>query len=457
MNPPEPTEHLRVATRKVALRLIPFLALLYFVNYLDRTNIAFAGPNGMNDALELSATAFGFASGIFFVGYLLLEVPSNMALHRFGARRWIARIMVTWGIVAAAIAFAPNAPTLYVLRFLLGVAEAGFFPGIIVYLTYWFPQRDRARVVALFMAAVPISSAIGAPVSSLLIEHTHGLFGLDGWRSMFLLEAIPAVALGIISWWYLTDRPRDAHWLTPDQREALATAIDREDQQRQNAYHVSLRDSLTSGRVWALAFVYFGIVYGLYALGFFLPTIIKDFEEQFATSYTLLEAGLINSVPYVLGAIAMIVWARHGDRTQERAWHVALPAIVGGIAIPITLYLGSPLAAMIAISICAIGIMCALPTFWTLPTTFLAGAAAASGIALINSIGNTAGFAGPYITGWLADLTGSQKVGLWAIGLMMILAAITAVLLKAAPSTASAGSPDTHRTAERRPASERRQ
>jgi len=421
------------ATRKVARRLTPYLALLYFVNYLDRTNIAFAGPNGMNAELGLSATAFGFASGVFFIGYLLLEVPSNMALHRFGARRWIARIMLTWGLVAGAIAVVPNGSTLVALRFLLGIAEAGFFPGIILYLTYWFPQRDRARVTALFMAAVPLSSALGAPLSSLLIEHGDGLFGLSGWRFMFLLEGVPAVLLGVVTWWFLTDRPRDAAWLEPGEREALATVMDAEDAGKQREYHVGLRGSLTSGRVWALAFVYFGVVYGLYALGFFLPTIIKGFETQFGTSYSILERGLINSVPYVVGAVAMVLWARHGDRTRERVWHVALPAFVGGAAIPVALYLGSPLAAMVAVTVCATGVMCALPTFWALPTTFLTGAAAAGGIALVNSVGNTAGFVAPYATGWLADLTGSQKTGLWVVGAAMVLAGAVAVALRAAP------------------------
>ncbi|NNM46434.1 MFS transporter [Knoellia koreensis] len=417
------------ATRRVARRLTPFLALLYLVNYLDRTNIGFAGPNGMNDELGLTAKAFGFAAGVFFIGYLLLEVPSNMALHRFGARRWIARILVTWGIVAAAMAFVPNAGWLVALRFLLGVAEAGFFPGIILYLTFWFPQRDRARMTALFMAAIPLSSAIGAPLSSLLIDYGHGLFGMSGWRTMFLFEGIPAILLGVVTWFFLTDRPQDAAWLPDDERDALVRALDEDDAEKAR-YHVSIRQSLTRPRVWALAFVYFGIVYGLYALGFFLPTIIKGFEKQFGTSYTLLERGLINAIPYAVGAVAMLLWARHGDRTGERTWHVALPAIIGGAAIPVALYLGSPVTAMVAVTVCAVGVMCALPTFWALPTAFLTGAAAASGIALVNSVGNTAGFAAPYITGWLADLTGSQKTGLWVVGAAMVAAGVLAVALR---------------------------
>jgi MFS family permease len=424
---------LRSATRKVTRRLIPYLGLLYFINYLDRTNLAFAGPNGMNQALGLSATAFGFASGVFFIGYLLLEVPSNLALHHFGARRWIARILLTWGAIAAVIAFVPSAGWLYALRFLLGIAEAGFFPGIILYLTYWVPERDRGRTVALFMAAVPLSSAIGAPLSALLIEHTQGWLGLAGWRWMFLLQGVPAVILGVVTWFFLTDRPHDARWLAGEERSALAGALDAE--QAAPGRHASIRDSLTRGRVWTLAAVYFGIVYGLYALGFFLPTIIAGFQRQYGVTYSILERGLITAIPYVLGAIAMIVWARHADRTGERIWHVALPAAVGGLAIPVTLYLGSPLAAMVAISICTIGIMCALPTFWALPPALLTGVAAASGIALINSIGNVAGFAGPYLTGWFTDLTGSSKTGLWVVGACLIIAGAITVLSRTDKNT----------------------
>ncbi len=426
---------LSVASAKAARRLIWFLGVLYFINYLDRTNISFAGPNGMNTDLGLSQTMFGLASGLFFIGYLLLEVPSNMALHRFGARRWIARIMVSWGIVATVMTWVPNAGWLYALRFILGIAEAGFFPGIILYLTFWFPQKDRTRIVALFMLAIPMSSAIGAPVSSLIISAGHGAFGLEGWRTMFLFEGIPAIVFGVICWYYLTDRPKDAHWLDADERAALVTAMDEDEAAKASRYHVSVRESLTRPRVWALAFVYFGGVYGLYALGFFLPTIIKGFEQQYGTTYGVVQRGFINAIPYVFGAVAMIVWARHGDRTKERVWHVAGPLILGGVAIPVTLYLGSPVAAMVAVSICAIGIMAFLPSFWALPTTFLTGAAAASGIALINSVGNLSGFAAPYITGWLADLTGNQKAGLWVVGGTMLVAAAITLVLRAAPES----------------------
>ncbi len=418
---------------KVALRIMPFLALLYFVNYLDRVNIGFAGPNGMNAELGMSATAFGFASGIFFLGYLTLEVPSNLALHRFGARRWLARIMITWGIIATVLAFVPNPTTLVIMRFLLGVAEAGFFPGIILYLTYWFPAAQRAKAVALFMAAVPVSSAIGATVSSLLIAHGHGVFGLSGWRFMFLVEGIPAILLAFATWFYLTDRPEQAKWLTEDERRWLTTELDNERKATEAEHHWPLRKALTHPRILGLAFVYFAIAYGLYALGFFLPTIIAGFGQEFGTKLSTVQAGLVTATPYVIAAVVMLFWARHGDRTRERKWHVALPMIVGGVAIPVALYLGNPYAAMVAVTVCAVGVCAALPTFWALPSTFLSGAAAAGGIALINSLGNISGFAAPYVTGWLKDVTGTQRTGLWVVGACMVAGACVALALGARP------------------------
>jgi len=418
---------------KVAIRIMPFLALLYFVNYLDRVNIGFAGPNGMNRDLALTSTAFGFASGIFFLGYLILEVPSNLALHRFGARRWLARIMITWGILATVLAFVPNATTLIILRFLLGVAEAGFFPGIILYLTYWFPAAQRAKAVALFMTAIPISSAIGSTVSSLLIVHGHGMFGLEGWRFMFLVEGVPSILLAFVTWFYLTDRPEKAKWLTEDERSWLTSELDAERRATEAEFHWPLRKALTHPRILALAFVYFAIAYGLYALGFFLPTIIAGFGAEFGTKLSVVQSGLVTAVPYVIGAVVMVFWARHGDRTRERTWHVAIPMLLGGIAIPIALYLGNPYAAMAAVTVCAVGVCAALPTFWALPSNFLAGAAAAGGIALINSLGNISGFAAPYVTGWLRDLTGTQRTGLWVVGACMVAGALVAIALGAKP------------------------
>ncbi|MEG8178041.1 MFS transporter [Nocardia terpenica] len=420
----------RSTLRKVGLRLVPFLGLLYFVNYLDRVNIGFAGPSGMKTDLGLGETVFGFASGIFFLGYLVLEVPSNLALHRFGARRWLARIMLTWGVLATAMAFVPNPTMLIVLRFALGVAEAGFFPGILLYLTYWFPQAHRARVVALFMTAVPISTAVGSTLSGLIIRYGDGVFGLRGWRFMFLVEGIPALLLAALTWWYLTDRPERAQWLAPAERAWLAAELDRERAERERGEQWTVRKALTHPRILGLALIYGGIAYGLYALGFFLPTIIAGFQQQYGVNYSIVQRGAITAVPYLIGAVAMVWWGRHGDRTGERRWHVALPSVLGGLAIPIALYLGDPFAAMTAVTVCAIGVMAALPTFWALPSTFLSGAAAAGGIALINSLGNISGFAAPYVTGWLRDLTGSQRAGLWVVGIYLVLAGLGALALR---------------------------
>ena len=420
---------------------MPLLGLLYFVNYLDRVNIGFAGPNGMNAELGLTATVFGLASGVFFVGYLLLEVPSNLALHRFGARRWITRILVSWGIIATIMAFTPNATVLIILRFLLGVAEAGFFPGIILYLTFWFPAEYRARAVGWFMVAVPISTAVGSTVSALIIAHGDGLFGLSGWRVMFLVEGIPAIVLGIITLFALTDRPEQARWLAEDERHWLRRRLDAEAAEVEAADHWPLRRALTAPRILVLAFVYFGVTYGLYALGFFLPTIVSGFEQQYGTKLDIVEKGLVTSVPYAVAAIGMVVWSRAADRAAARQgdgflsgesgrrWWLALPMLVGGIAIPIALYLQDPYSAIAAVTVCAVGTCAALPTFWPLPSQFLTGAAAAGGIALINSLGNVSGFVAPYVTGGLADLTGSQRAGLWVVGIVTVLAAITALVV----------------------------
>ena len=422
----------RRVVAKVARRLIPFMALLYFVNYLDRTNIGFAELQ-MSEDLGLTATMYGLASGLFFIGYLFFEVPSNLALHKFGARRWIARIMLSWGIVAAAMAFVPNAGTLYALRILLGIAEAGFFPGMILYLTFWFPRRERTRFTAMFLAAIPLSSAIGSPISGAIMEYADGLFGLEGWRLMFLFEGLPAVLLAFITWFYLTDRPAQATWLTEDERTWLQDEIDAETRATQKRFHWPLRKSLTNPRILALSFVYFGVVYGLYALSFFLPQIVADFSETFDTSFSLMQTGLIVAVPYVVGTVAMVLWGRHSDRTQERVWHVALPSVLSAVTIPVALYLDSPFAVMVAVTLTAIGIFGALPVFWALPSAFLVGASAAGGIALINSLGNLAGFGAPFVTGFLTDLTGSHRSGLWVVGVVMMLAAFVVLALGITP------------------------
>jgi len=425
--------------RRAGRRLVPLLILLYFVNYLDRVNIGFAGPNGMNAELGLSATLFGVAAGVFFIGYLLLEVPSNLMLHRFGARRWIARILVTWGIVATVMAFVPNATWLIVLRFLLGVAEAGFFPGIILYLTYWFPAGQRARMTAYFMTAIPISTAVGAVLSTLIIQHGDGLFGLSGWRVMFLIEGIPSILLAVVVWFLLTDRPSAAGWMPQSEREALEERLATEAKEVSAASPTSVRGALRSPRVLALSWVYFGVVYGLYALGFFLPTIIKGFAAQYGTGLSTVQQGLITAIPYVIGLVAMVVWTHRAGSPTVR---VAVPALIGGIAIPVALYLSNPWLAILAVTICACGVLAALPGFWALPTAYLTGAAAAAGIGLVNSLGNVSGFAAPYVTGALSDATGSNRLGLWVVGLCMVSAAVVTWMLGRTRNRPAARVPD---------------
>nr|WP_315266995.1 MFS transporter [Microbacterium lemovicicum] len=420
----------RSAIRKVSIRLVPFVALMFFINYLDRTAIGFAAPNGMNTDLALSAAQFGFASGVFFVGYILLEVPSNLALHRFGARRWLARIMVSWGIVALLFTWVGNFEQLVVLRFLLGVAEAGFFPGAILFLSLWVPAQYRGRVLMLFYLAQPLTTVIGAPLAGALIQQHGVFFGLEGWRFMFLGVAIPAIVIGVIAWFYLKDKPADAKWLTRDEQVWLTDALQKERAATGgNEKHVSARFAFKSGRVWVLSFIYFGFIYGLYALAFFLPTIIEGFQQSAGTSFDVLQKGLITAIPYLPAAIVMYFWSRDASRRGLKTWHIAVPAVVGAVTIPLALFAGSPAATIAVITITACAIFAALPNFWTLPTRFLTGAAAAAGVALINTIGNLAGFSAPYITGAVHDATGGYEVPMMIVGFVMLVSAVLMVLL----------------------------
>jgi MFS family permease len=418
----------RSSIRKICTRLVPFVALMFFINYLDRTAISFAGPSGMNQDLALSAAQFGFASGVFFIGYIILEVPSNMALHKYGARRWLARIMVSWGIVAALFAWVQNAEQLYALRFALGVAEAGFFPGAILFLSMWVPAQHRSKILALFYLAQPLTTVLGAPLAGALLT-ADGFLGLAGWRFMFLAVAVPAIVVGVIAWFYLPDRPKDATWLTAEEADWLTTALQREAKTRTGGEHHGLRTAFTNGRVWTLCFIYFGFIYGLYALAFFLPTIISGFEAAFGTKFGFVEKGLITAIPYLPAAIFLYFWSKDAERRGVRTWHIAGPAVVGGLSIPLALFMGSPAATVAVITITACAIFGALPNFWTIPSRFLTGAAAAAGIALINTFGNIAGFAAGYVTGWLKDASGSYVVPMFVVGGLMLVSAVLMVAL----------------------------
>ena len=382
------------ASAKIRRHLLPFLVVCYFAAYLDRVNVGFAALT-MNADLGIGPEAFGFTAGIFFLGYCLFEVPSNILLEKFGARRWIARIMITWGLVSASMAFVSSVTGLSIVRFFLGVAEAGFFPGIIFYLTYWVPAAQRAHIVTFFMAAIPISNLVGAPLSGLILDQFNGIAGLKGWQWLFILEAIPSILLGIAAFWMLPDKPRDAPWLTTDESRALENQIGAEIQDREGVQKFTLPQALTHPRVVALGIVYFGVATGMYGLTFWLPQIIK----AFGLSNT--QTGFVTAVPYIVAVIFMLFWGRHSDATGERLWHIALPAFLGGAALIGGTQVTDLLPAMALLTVAACGFFTAMPLFWTLPTALLTGTAAAGGIALINAIGNIGGFIGPYLVGWM--------------------------------------------------------
>jgi len=403
---------IRDPVSKVMVHIIPLIALLYFISFLDRVNIGFAALT-MNRDLGLSGTAYGAAAGIFFLGYCIFEVPSNMILDRVGARRWISIIMVVWGGLSVAMAFVTGFQSFSVVRFLLGAAEAGFFPGIILYLTYWFPTPIRGRILGWFMVALPLSSAIGAPFSTWLLG-IH-LLGLRGWQSMFISEGLPAIVFGLLTLCWLPDRPANAKWLTRDEVREVEAALAEE---AIGKSHTRLWDGLASLIVWRFAIIYFGILIGLYGFGFWAPQMIKAFG-----GLTNQQVGLITTIPYLLAAIVMFVWARHSDRKGERRWHVALPAMIGAAGFGVSCLTSDPIYKVAAFTFVAIGIYAALPVFWTMPTASLTGAAAAGGIALINAIGNLGGYIGPTVIGQLKDRFG-YNAGLLVLAAAMSIAGL---------------------------------
>jgi D-galactonate transporter len=398
---------------RVTRRVIPLLFCCYVAAYLDRVNVGFAKLQMLND-LRFSETVYGLGAGIFFIGYFLFEIPSNIILHRIGARLWIARVMLTWAVVSAAMMFVTTPTVFYVLRFLLGVAEAGFFPGVILYLTYWYPSYRRARIIALFMTGIPVAGVIGGPISGWVLKVMTGAYGLAGWQWLFLIEALPSLILGAAVLVYLDDGIAGARWLAAEQKEFLARRIT-EDQQRVSSH--SLREGLTNTRVWLLSAVYFCLIAGLYGAGFWLPTLIKRTGVE-----SPLAIGMLTVVPNAAAAVAMIAISRRSDRTRERRWHLVIPALIGAVGWLVTVRFGADTAiAVSGMSLALAGTTTSLSQFWCLPTAMLAGAAAATGIALINSIGNLAGFLGPAVIGWLVDRTGSTDFGIYALaGVMAI-------------------------------------
>lgn len=431
-----PSAALEEATySKVMWRLIPFLFLCYVVAYLDRVNVGFAKLQMMSD-LKFSDTVYGLGAGIFFIGYFLFEVPSNIILHRTGARRWIARIMITWGVISSCMMFVTTPTMFYVLRFLLGVFEAGFFPGIILYLTYWFPAARRGRVVALFMTAIAVSGVVGGPLSGWILSYFAGMNGWAGWQWLFLLEGLPSVVIGIWVLFFLDDSISAAKWLTDAEKRLLSDNISRDEGGR--ADH-GLKGVLTNGAVWVMSAIYFCLIMGLYGISFWLPQLIKT-----AGVKDVFNVGLLTMIPYGLAVVAMVLASRNSDRTGERRFHTAGAAVVGGVGLLLSgVYSGDVVLAMASLSLATMGILSSLPLFWTLPTSMLRGAAAAAGIALINCIGNLAGFVSPFLVGVIKDATGSTTSGIYILAGSLFLGAVIVMLATSgrAPTTPAGTSP----------------
>lgn len=416
------SRNLASAVRKATYRLIPFLCLAYTINFLDRVNVGFAALH-MNEDLGFSPAVFGFGAGIFFLGYIAFEIPSNLALQRFGARIWIARIMISWGLVACGMALVSGETSFYVMRLLLGIAEAGFFPGIILYLTYWFPAATRARMVALFMASVPLATVFGGPLSGALLQ-MNGFLGLAGWHWLFIIEGAPAILLGFLALKVLTDKPDGADWLTEGERRALTRKLATEAETTKTLGYSDLGAALTRPRVLALGCLYFFMVIGLYGIGFWMPQVIGAF------GFDPLTIGFLTAIPYLFAAIAMVLWGRSSDRTGERRWHIALPLLLAGAAFAWSAYSGPLVPTMVALTLATLGFYAAFGPFWSLPTALLTGTGAAAGIALVNSMGNAAGFAGPYIVGVLKEATGTFSAALLFLAVALALGGLMALCFR---------------------------
>jgi MFS transporter, ACS family, tartrate transporter len=410
---------LQSAVRKAALRFVPLLTIAYLFNYLDRTSLGFAALT-MNQQLGLTAGQFGLAAGILFVGYSLFEVPSNLLLYRFGARRWLARIMISWGIVSAATAFVVGPNSFYALRLLLGVAEAGFFPGVTFFLAAWFPTQFRTRMLAWFLIGIPASSLIGSPVCGMLLQ-MDGIWGLAGWQWLFLLVSLPCIPLGLLTLRLLADHPDTATWLTPDERDTLNHTLASEVRERP---HASLWGALKDTRVLICAAIQFGFTLGSYGIGIWLPLILKEYH------LSTLAIGWIAAIPYIFASAGMIVWARYVDRKGRRIVNLAIACMLGAVGLLAPVLSGSLPIALIGFSAALVGVTAARAIFWTIPTRFLTGVAAAGGLAFINSIGTVGGFVGPSMMGWLREFSGSYVFGLAAVAAIMVAAAVASMSLK---------------------------
>ncbi|MDQ1077953.1 MFS transporter [Pseudoroseomonas cervicalis] len=401
--------------RKVAFRIMPLLVLCYVIAYLDRVNVGFAKLQ-MSQDLGFSETVFGLGAGIFFLGYFFFEVPSNIVLHRVGARLWIARIMITWGILSALFMFVQTPWQFYVLRFLLGAAEAGFYPGVILYLTYWFPSNRRGKMFAIFQAGSPVAGIFGNPLSGWIMDYFDGWNSWAGWQWMFLIEAIPAVLLGIVVIAMLDNRVQDAKWLSQSEKDILARNIEADASGKSGSH--SLRAVFADWRVWLMCLIYFSFVMGQYGLTLWMPTLVR--ASGVTGNFNI---GLLSAIPFICAIIAMVVFSRSADRHRERRWHLVIPALLGAVGFVVAATASSTTIAIIFLSMAAAGVLACAPLFWSLPTAFLTGAAAASGIAVINSVANLAGFASPYMIGVVRDLTQSTELGMYVLAGFLVLGA----------------------------------
>jgi len=411
------------ALRKVRTRLVAFLGVLYFAAFIDRVNVGFAAAQ-MHRDLGFSPSVYGLGAGVFFLGYCLFEIPSNLILHRLGARRWIGRIMISWAVVAAGMAFIRTPAGFYGLRLLLGIAEAGFFPGVLYYLTYWLPAAERARLIGTFMVAIPVSTAVSGPLSSLLLG-LDGACGLAGWQWLFLIETIPSLVLGLLTLRFLSDTPAQAPWLDPEERTWLTDTLAREASSPLGTADASVCATLLNGRVLALAACYFGADLGLYGVVFWIPQIFA------AAGIPARAIGLTVALPYAAAAVGMIAWSRHSDRSRERTRHIALASLVGFIGLALSAVLhGSAILAVLSFTVGVTGTLAMLPIFWTLPSATLRGVAAAAGLAFINAVGNLGSFAGPYLVGWIKEASGSFTWGLLTVAAGVLLSGVIALLLR---------------------------
>ena len=428
--PTEPDPLTRAAVDRVIRRLIPFVFICYVVAYIDRVNIGFAATELQRD-LGLSDAVFGLGGGLFFLGYCLFEIPSNLILERVGARLWMARIMIGWGLVSMAMMFITGTWSFYAMRVLLGIAEAGFFPGAILYLTYWIPAADRARGGALFMAAAPIAVIVGAPISESLLA-LDGRMGLAGWQWLFLVEGLPAVALGIVAAWYLTDRPEHARWLTDEQRAHLVAALQRERAAYRPASHLA---SVMTGKVWLLSLIYFLNTLVTYGIFLWLPRILRE-----ASGFRGFTLSAITMAPFIVALVAMVLVGRHSDRTGDRKWHVVACALTAATGLFLAAaFRDNVVLLVLSFTLSQVGQRSVLSVFWAIPPLFLGGTAAAAGIALINSIGNLGGFVGPTVIGWLRGSSGDYTSGLLTLAVILIIEAVLVMTLQLpAPQRAAA-------------------